>query len=493
MPSWMITPHQRATAPASLLVLVIIFLITVIPVNARDLLQGDLCTVGPEQAVNGNLFVVCRTLVVEGIVRGDVFGVAGTATITGTVEGSVYLAGGRLDMRGSAGDDLHFIGPVLYVRPDAQFTSAEGDLYSFTLSTRIEGVDIPGSVVGGGYQLLIESDVGEEVSFWGSTLRLSANVAGDVDASVGAPGSSGIPELRALLSAIEPDVELVEPGLVITESSRVGGQITYTAPAEGSILSTQPNPPIFIPFEQPSPVLDAENPIEGFGNYLSQVAREFVTLALIGAFALILAPRGLQAPLPTIRNRTLPSLGVGLLAFVLSFPVFLIILVFSALIVGLVSLLALSELTLATTVIFGVLFFSSASLYYFIAIFVSRAIICLLIGRVVLRLARRHLHGMLGLLISMLIGVAFLAFFASLPIVGVVINAVTAFLGLGGLFTMAQEQIERNRMPQPAPVDTTLAVVSGETPPLPPPPADEDEAPRGPGTDNLPEGFKWWT
>lgn len=462
----------------------LLFLVCSVSVaSARQILQADQCSVPTDETVEGNLFVTCRTLTIDGVIEGDVIGAAATTGITGTVEGSVYLLGGQLDVFGTIGGDLHFGGPVLHIHRGAILES--GDLFGLTLSTVSED-SIGGSVVVAGYELVLEGDVGREVSFWGSSLTLDGEVNGDVDASVGDPQSGGVAELRALLTTT--GVDLMNPGLYITEQGMVTGQLTYTGAVEGEILAELPHEPVFeqvITQTDLTALTEPQDVAQSIGVYLSVVFYEFTTLALIGMIALVVAPRTLQAPIPTLRMRPLPSLGVGLIAFILSWAIIFVLLLLSALVVGLFLLLQLRDLTLISAVLFSVFDLSSIGFYLVIAFFITRVIVALALGRFIIRRLFGNDASPRALFASLLLGVAVLALFASLPFVGWLINALALFLGLGAILTLLQEELDKARAARvTAPTDS---IEAGQVPP----PMVED-SPGATGTENLPEGFKWW-
>lgn len=463
---------------------VLFFVVSV--VSAREILQTDHCVVAAGETVEGNLFVTCRTLEVDGTVTGNLIGTAATATIGGTIKGSVYLLGGQLDVFGTIERDLHFAGPVLHVHSGADIH--HGSLISASLSTIAEDT-VAGSVIGAGYQLDLRSAVGGEVNFWGSALNISGHVRGDVDASVGDPQSTGFAELRTLLTPT--GIELTAPGLYVTGDGMIDGQLTYTGPVEGQVLVELPNAPVFHPIvTQPdiTALAQTDNPIRSIQAYAIQVFREVITLGLIGALALLLAPHLIQAPIPTLRMRPLPSLGVGLLAFILSFPIFLVIILLSIIFVVLLSLLQLPELTFISGVTAAVLDFSSMGLFFFTAFIISRIIVALALGRFLMRrLAGDDTSGRARLL-SLLLGVVLLSVFASLPVVGWLISALAVFFGLGAILTLLQEELERMRSrSQTKAVPVTSSIEAKAVPP----PSIDDE-PADIGTQNLPEGFQWW-
>ena len=74
------------------------------------------------------------------------------------------------------------------------------------------------------------------INFWGSALTISGDVGGDVTATVGNSESrNAASNIETLLFPLQFDVELRNPGLILTESGAIDGQLEYTGPTEGII------------------------------------------------------------------------------------------------------------------------------------------------------------------------------------------------------------------------------------------------------------------
>jgi hypothetical protein len=237
------------------------------------------------------------------------------------------------------------------------------------------------------------------------------------------------------------------------------------------------------------------NEQEGTSFYLAQSGREFIVLALIGTFGLLFLPRALQNPLRQVQSRPLPSVSVGLLAFIVSFPIAMMTIIFIIVLIVILLFLRFDNLVTALLSVALVGTWSGVnSLFYFVAIFISRVMVCLLLGRGLLRLFLRQEEAARLPYLSLVIGAAVLALLTSLPVVGLLISAVAAFLGLGAILITTQAQFRRYREtmvggpPQPMPAFAARARLPR---PLPMLPDMEDEA-NAPGMSNLPDGFRWW-
>jgi hypothetical protein len=469
--------------------------------SAREVRQGDQCVIGANEVIEGNLFAMCRTLIINGLVQGDLMGAATRGVINGEVTGDVYMLSGQLDVNGTLGGDLHFAGAVLRLLPAAQFANEESDLIGASLSTTLaDGVTIPGSVTNIGYQLLLDGAVGNEINFWGAALTVNGSAGGDVEATVGDP-QSGISQLQTLLIPFSWDVELTNPGLLIGNNASVAGDLQYSGPSEGILDGTVDGQIVYTPvITQPDLtqiIAEDEGAPRGLSVYLSQVLREFATLAIVGVVGLSILPRPLQTPVKHIESRPLPSMGLGLLTFILAFPIVLMLIIFSVVVIFILLLLQLDSLllSLVSGTLLGTLV-GANSIFFFVAIFISRVIVCLWAGRSLLRLALGADSSPRMTYIGLLIGVGILALLSSLPVIGWVINALTLFLGLGAVVIGAQSQARLYRDVGP-PTSLRVGVSAPLLPRRPershpfPPPIIDDHV-QSVGMENLPEGFTFW-
>jgi hypothetical protein len=493
------TRHRWTASAARFRLRAILLIMAIFGVGgaAAEVLQQDTCYIAPEEVVTGNLFVLCRELVIEGRVTGNLIGAAYSTSVSGTIERNLYLLGGEVEMRGTLASDLHFAGVSLQILPET--TIEDGDVLALALSTVVRPeVQIPGSMVGIGYQLVMDGTVEREIDFWGSALRISGTVSGDVTASVGNSQSPDVAsQLETLLLPLQFEVDVVNPGLILTETGAIDGLLTYQGTTQGRFDGTLQQPATYIPTITNDALLDLveeDNAWTALGFYLQQVIREFTTLGLIGLLGLLIIPEIVQRPIRALRRQPMTSLGVGLLTFILSFPVVVIVLLFSLIIIIVLGLLRLDGVTVAGGILLGIVNIGGTSLFYFVAIFVSRMILAIALGRVLVARVG-SVSTARSWFVSLLVGVTLLALLGSLPTIGWVINAVALFLGLGAILTVIQGEMRalRDNVAHTAPVyyaegesdatadETAISVTM-------PPPMLEARVPE-PGMDNLPPGF----
>ncbi|MFZ4813231.1 MAG: hypothetical protein ACOYL5_01750 [Phototrophicaceae bacterium] len=467
--------------------------------SAREFLQANRCRVLPGEVVRGTLFVLCQELTIDGIVEGNLIGVATNAVIHGEVRNGVYLLGGQLDVDGQIFDDLHYLGVVLRLLPGAQLLDPQTDLFALTLTSETASdVRLPGDVLAVGYQLLLNGAVGGEVNFWGSALEIHDTIGGDVIAQVGDPNAvEGMTQLETLFLPFRSfNVNLVASGLRVLPSATLRGDLRYLAPAAGTLQGTLEGELDFRQVLLPQIVLDEEKSLlANAQHYLSASLREFITLAVVGMLGLLVFPALTQAPIRNLRRRPLTSLGVGTLTFILSFPVVLITVLISLLVLFSLSLLQVSNLLVAGAVVLTLLNVGGASLFYFVAIFVARSIVCLAVGRLLLRQVLRDDDTLRYQSMRLLFGALLVGAAVTLPTVGWVINALTLFVGLGAIVNLIQAQLRVIReQNSDAPRSRTIALA--ELRARSPLPTVAVEVPPRPqhdiGTDNLPPDFVWW-
>lgn len=482
-----------------ILVLLAMLLLSVGVVYGADVLQNTVCTVGPDDVIEGNLYVLCRELTIDGRVNGNVIGAAFTAQVNGTVEKNIYLVSGHLEINGTINDDLHFGGIALDIHDSAEL--AEGsDVITAGLSARLgAGAVIPGDVIGFGYQWVVAGDVSGGIDFWGSALSVGGVVERGVSTVVGDSRSSGVAgQIENLLFMLPFEVELIDPGLAVQRNALIDGDLYYQSPSAASLDGTISGEVTFDEATSEPTLADLveqeESRVNALEAYVRQFFREFVALLVVGVLILLIAPQSVRAPLYTLRQRPLSSLGVGVLTFILSFPIVLLAFMLSLLILILLAILRLDSVALVGGGVLGVMNFGGASVFYLAAIFGARVVACLALGRAVTRRFTLT-NSTRSWYVSLVAGVVILALFASLPAVGWLFNALALFMGLGAILHVVQNWLRNVRE---ASVNRYAAGgANGETmivtlPVVPSPLPMINEKPLPRGMENLPNGFTWW-
>ncbi|HUN09641.1 MAG TPA: hypothetical protein PLQ56_23755 [Aggregatilineales bacterium] len=484
----------------TVLVLLVILLGGVSSVSANETRQGDQCVIAAEEVIEDDLFILCRTLTVDGRITGNLLGAATRAVINGQVDGDVYLLAGQLDVTGQVGDDLIFGGAVLRLLPEATFSGRDPSLMYLSLSTAQEPEgQFPGSIIGAGYQTQLDGTTSGNVNYWGSALQIDGIVRGDVEATVGDSNSLGLSQVQAIRIPFEWNVDLLPPGLSIGTSGQVEGNLRYTGIGQGEIAGQvtgrteyvqtvlQPDlTAIITPEQQP-----------GLGTFLTQSLREFITLLVIGVIALFVVPRSYLSPARSLRQRPLRSFGAGLLSAVASLPALLLAILVALLIAFILAFVRLETLLMLWGIGASTVVVVAVIVLYFLIFFVSRALACLWIGRWLVRVTIGDDNSRRVALIGQGVGCTLLALLSPVPWVGLSVNVLAILFGLGAMalaLRMWLEQLRGIRFNQPVrPLDyDKLMEIARKNPKRVPPPPLIELPIRPPGLDNLPPGFTWW-
>ena len=431
---------------------------------ARGLQQGEHCTVPADTVIEGTLFTLCQNLTIAGRVEGNVIGIGLRGEITGYVGRNVYLAGLELNLTGEVAGDLHYGGLMMKLSAPAAaiHRPVRGQIVFAALSAQIgDEVSVAGPITGLGYQLLVNGAVGGEISYWGSAFALTGAVHGDVYAAVGNPAAVAT-DLETLLLPLEIELSAVAPGLAIASSALIQGSLEYVGPVEAEIEGTVQGA---VSYHSTTPAIILITPEQDLSRlFLDQFKRELAVLLTIAALGSLIAPKLFRRPLVNLRRRPASSFVIGMLLFILSFPIALIMFIITAIFILVLALLQLDGVLLAIGSLLTVIDLSVIGIFYFCAIFLARAVFAIGVGQLVLRIALGREAARQMPRASLLTGVALLALLASLPEVGFLFNALALFMGLGAIAGSVADWLNAlrgnasERQPSTAPVQR--AVVS---------------------------------
>ena len=414
-------------------------------VLARVMQQGDDCVVPVDEVIEGTLFTLCQNLSIAGRVEGNVIGIALRTVISGKVGDNVYLAGLELDLTGKIRRDLHFVGLTMSLASPSteRHRPVLGQVMFASLSAQIgQSITVPGPITGLGYQILIDGQVNGEVNYWGSAFVLNSTIQGDVYAAVGNPAFEAS-DLETLLLPLEIELAVVIPGLSVASGARIQGGLEYSGPVEAKIEgSVDGNVTHFSTTPAIIPILPEQDLIQLF---FDQFKRELAVLLTIGLLGLFLAFQSFQSPLSTLRWQPVHSFVIGMLLFIVSFPIVLILLVVTAVVLILLSLLHLDGVLIVVGSLLALVDFVVIGVFYFIAIFVARAVFALGLGRLMLQFAVGRENAARMPRIGLIAGVILLALLASLPEIGFLFNAAALFMGLGAIATATAEWLHAFR------------------------------------------------
>ena len=337
---------NRKTRIFTLLTLFVLALFILVPVaSAYDGRSGENVVIGKDEVIDDDLFVGGTTVTVDGTVNGDLIAVGQTVVINGKVTGNVIAAGSGVTVNGEVGHDVFAAGAAVTIGPGARIGHN-----AYTAGASVEsqaGSLIGGSLLIGAGQGLVSGQITNDLLVGASRLRLEGTVGRNAKIAVDASDSRFSPSY--MYGPNMPPMPSVPAGLTFGPEAHVAGSLEYVSPetVEGAdSVSTQVTHTLPPQDQQLSRELAQQ---QSTSSYLFDALRRLVALLLVGLLIAWLAPRWITAPAEKLLSRPLPSLGIGLVGLVampFAWLVALGVIILVAVIFGLLSLGALTGLTL---------------------------------------------------------------------------------------------------------------------------------------------------
>jgi cytoskeletal protein CcmA (bactofilin family) len=417
-------------------------LIIVPPVWAVESRSGDQVIVGPDEVVDDDLYATANQVVVEGTIRGDLVAFGQSVTVDGTVEGDLIAAGQSVEIGGEVDDDARIAGQALLLGEGA---SVGDDLIAAAYSLQNE----PESNVGGtlwyaGYQALLAGTVGQNLAGAVNALTLGGEIG--ADANVDVDGEEGGAAPPGFLPVPQTPIPTVEPGLTLTDTALIGGNLTYQSSTEAQI---DPGAQI------EGDVVREERPVEEEEATRSPLAEgvldalgSLVTLFLVGLLLVWLAPRWIRRRAYTVLDRPLASLGWGLLGLVAFLILGIVILLVTILLAIVLGLLTLGSLV-ALIVVLGLLAEAALVLAFWISTgYLAQIVVGFLAGVLLLEsvVPGRGAGRVLPLVVGLIVYVILVA----IPVLGSIVGLIVVLLGLGALLIWVWSTVRRGRTRPPA-------------------------------------------
>lgn len=405
--------------------------------SAIETRTGEDIVIGADEVVKDDLYVGANTITVEGTVEGDLVAAGGTIRVNGTVEGDVNAAGQTIIINGTVGDDARVAGQAMVLAENARIAD---DVIALGYSLETSS----GSVVGGDlalrdYQALLAGTVEGDVRGGAAGIELGGEIGGNVDVGVDGGGAQN----TGAQFAPRPGVPIpnVEPGLTLTDSARIDGDLAYRSSTEADIASGAE-----IGGEVAYEQVDregAEPETTGIAAVLLSSLRLFATLLVVGLLMVWLSPGLVNGAADTLRGRPLLSLGWGVLAFMIVAVLFLVVLAVTILVAILFGFLTLGGLA-ATIIGAGVLaevvltvaFVASIGLF-------TPVVVSFLGGRVLL--GNNVADGVSGRVVALVIGLVIYVILRAIPIIGPIVALVVILFGLGALSVWAWRAMHPER------------------------------------------------
>lgn len=276
--------RKAAWLPFTLIAIGMFLLASPAGAFAAEIRSGPNALVAPGETIDDDLFAGGgQTVTIGGHVTGDAYVVGESVVVTGSIDGDLIAAAQRVVVDGSVSGNVRAAGATVTVNGMVgRGVTALAQHIDLTSNGRIGG-----SVVAAGQNIEAFGQVGRGMTIGGGTLQLAGPVGGPVMARV--------------------------QTLAVAPTARLAGNLNYQAKQETSLPSgTVSGAVTFTPAPeqapQPAPLL---NGLFDLGGLIGLVGS-----FLIGALAIVLAPRAAARANELGRQQPWLSFGLGLLALV---------------------------------------------------------------------------------------------------------------------------------------------------------------------------------
>jgi cytoskeletal protein CcmA (bactofilin family) len=390
---------------------------------------GEDVVIDADEVIEDDLYVGANSVTVEGTVEGDLVAAAGTIRVDGTVEGDVNAAGQTIIIDGTVEDDVRVAGQAVLLDENARITD-DVIAFGYSLESR-SGSLVGGDLALGSYQALLAGTVEEDVRGGAAGIELDGEVGGNVDVEVDGGGAQD----AGAQFAPGPGVPIpdVEPGLTLTDSARIDGDLRYRSSTEADIASGA-DIGGEVAYERVARE-GAEAEPTGIAAVLLGSLRLFATLLVVGALMVWLAPSLVNGAADTLRGRPLLSLGWGVLALAIFAVMFVLVLALTILLAILFGFVTLGGLV-ATIIGAGVLVEVVLAVAFAVSIvFLAPIVVSFLVGRMLLRSSLPG--GLGGRIVALVVGLAIYVVLRAIPILGAIVTLAVVLFGLGALCVWA--------------------------------------------------------
>jgi len=353
--------------------------------DKNDSENQNVVTLPVGEVVNKDYFATGSSVEISGTVNGDVYAFGGQVLVDGIVNGDLIAAGGIVNISGNIAQDARVGGGQVTIsgKIGRNLTVGGGNVDITSSAT------IAGGVVAGGGNVSLAAPVGKAAKIGAGNLMVSNTIAGDLEAAVGVMRLTSKAVIGGNLTYWSDQKASID------KSAKITGKVTQKKPAE-------------VAKPAPKKILGIVTGVNLFFKIVSLVSTFVLGLLLIAFF-----PRYNRAVVYTLRKRPWVSLGIGLLALILTPIVFVILLIT---VVG----IPLAFILLAL---------------YLILMFLARLFVIFWAGAVIFERTGRKVHEVWALVVGLIVYYVI----TLIPIIGGLATFFVSLFGLGAAVLTKKE------------------------------------------------------
>ena len=404
-------------------------------IPAGETIDDDVFIYGENVVVDGNvngmLFATGSTVTINGAVSGDALIAGETIIVTESaiIDGNLFIGGADVNLNGNVSGSLFVGSSDMEIGPSA---SVGRNTYfgGFNLTAK-EGSTIGRDLYIGGYQAVLSGNVERDLSFGGAAIELNGRVGRNATLNVGDVERTR--ESASTLS-VNPYVrryveEIIEPGIHVTDSASIGGNLTYTssqdvtAELESVTLGK-------VVYRIPEGLKEAEGADRGLT--ARKLASNFIKLMALGALALWLLSKPFKQLADAAYAEPLKAIGWGFVLIAIGCLAALIVPLVFLLLGILLGFLSLGGLLYFWFGIIGVSLLLAFMLFFFTVFTVSKILAAFMFGRWLIQGIFKHESENVWL--NLLLGVLFYVLVSAIPVVGFLAGLTATLIGSGAFW-----------------------------------------------------------
>ncbi len=359
--------------------------------------------IGPDEVINSNLFKAGNVVTIEGAIKGDLFVAGNMISIKGPVAGSVFAAGNNVVISGDVGGSVFAAGSAVTISGQVA-GSVRSAGSNVTINSQItENVFAAGSniilgsessvgwdVMLAGASLAVDGHIFRNAEFYGASVVLSNDIAGNVKAEISDGDLSLMPSANIggnlLYKSFTDDQLNIQDGAVIA-GEKVFEAITRAEKGDQKFNFKK-----------------ALSPWLAFWKLIS-----FISLLIIGLLMIALVKKPTKEIIDSLVESPMASIGWGLIIFIVT-PVL--------------------ALLLAMTVI-GLPLSALMMMMYIISLCLAKLVAGIAIGGLIINAINKKKQP--NLILALIVGLVVFFILISLPYVGWLIKLIAIWWGLGAL------------------------------------------------------------
>lgn len=416
-----------------ILALVAVLFGAALPARAAEIRTGDQVVIDAGQVIDDDLLVSADTIIIDGAVTGDLLATGATIIVNGSVGGSALLAAQDVQINGQVAGSVYGAG---YAGKLGENAAVGRNLFfgGYALDTAA-GSQVGRDAFVGGYQLVHNGAILRDLAVGLSALELNGAVGGDVTGQIDS-GSNGVSPSVFMPNANLPAVDLVEPGMSVSDTAQIGGAVQV----EETIAPAIAEPPV-------------QRGFLGLPDWLLNRIGEFIGLLILGSLVIAVLPRFLPAVGDELGRKPLPSFGWGLLLAFIVLPLVMIggvaLVILLTVLFGVITFGELAGAVL--TITSGVLGFTLVA-YLTAAYVVAKLVVGYWAGRWILGRSGMDPASKWTQVAYLALGLLIFEALRAIPVAGFLIAALVMFFGLGAMLALWLDRRRGAVAPEAKPV-----------------------------------------